>query len=70
MKNYMSCLKMVCLTILSFTVFMSCNSEDDGSEQQTTPGLKVVENATRGKVLVDQDNRALYFFCQRHYRRK
>lgn len=60
MKNYLKYFKILGVAVFSLMLLNSCEKNDD-NEDDSTPGVKIANNAEFGSILVDQDNRSLYF---------
>ena len=60
MKNSIKYLSIVAFIGISLLLTLSCDKKDDDSSP-ASPALKIASNADFGNVLVDQENRTLYF---------
>lgn len=62
-RNFILLVPVSILLLSMFTVFSCKDSDDDGDNNPTAQiKVKLADDATRGKYLVDKDGYALYFF--------
>jgi predicted lipoprotein with Yx(FWY)xxD motif len=60
-RNYLSLLS---LALFSLVLFSACEKDDDNQPNEEDGfNIQVVNNATFGKILVNNDNQSIYFFA-------